>query len=80
MNITELNKPVAENIDAIIKDKALNRPEIARRAGVSPRHLYDIIKGRQLIKAQEIKAIAEVLNVEIADLFQEATAEKSYIK
>lgn len=79
VNIAESNRPVAENLDAIITARALSRPEIARRAGIKPRRLYDIIKGNQLIRAKEIKSIAEVLGVDISELFQESKPDTDYI-
>lgn len=79
MSITESNSPVAENISDIIECRALSRPEIARRAGMNPRRLYDIIKGHQLIRAKEIKMIAEVLDVEIEELFKEDVSMDDYI-
>lgn len=79
MNITESNSPVAENLEAIIQERALNRPEIARRANMNPRRLYDIIKGYQLIRAQEIKVLAGVLGVDVSELFQEQKLKTDYI-
>lgn len=79
MSIAESNRPVAENLDAIITERALSRPEIARRAGINPRRLYDIIKGHQLIRAQEIKKLAEVLGIEVSTLFQEVKSDADYI-
>lgn len=79
MSITESNRPVAENLDVIITERALSRPEIARRAGINPRRLYDIIKGHQLIRAQEIKKLAEVLGIEVSTLFQEVKSDADYI-
>ncbi|MFR1698761.1 MAG: helix-turn-helix domain-containing protein [Anaerovoracaceae bacterium] len=79
MTIAESNRPVAENLDAIITERALSRPEIARRAGINPRRLYDIIKGHQLIRAQEIKILSEVLGIEVSVLFWENKPEADYI-
>ena len=79
MNITESNSPVAENLEAIIQERALNRSEIARMANMNPRRLYDIIKGYQLIRAREIKVLAGVLGVDVSELFQEQKFETDYI-
>lgn len=63
------NSPVAENLKMIIEERALHQAEIARRAGLEPRNLCDIIKGNKLIRASEIEALAKVMAVEVQELF-----------
>ncbi len=63
------NSPVAENLKRIIEDRALHQPEIARRAGLEPRNLCDIINGQKLIRAREIEAVAAALDVGVEELF-----------
>ncbi|MBS6295944.1 MAG: helix-turn-helix transcriptional regulator [Dialister sp.] len=64
------NSPVAENLEKIIEERALHQAEIARRAGLKPRNLCDIIKGNKLIRANEIETLAKVLNIGVEDLFR----------
>lgn len=75
----KLNEPVASNIEKIINDGALSRPEVARRAGLKPRQLTDILNGGAYIKAVQILAIAEALRVNVADLFESDEDEENYI-
>jgi transcriptional regulator with XRE-family HTH domain len=75
----KLNEPVASNIERIIKDGALSRPEVARRAGLKPRQLTDMLNGGAYIKAIQILAIAEALRVNVNDLFISEDDEENYI-
>lgn len=75
----KLNEPVASNIERIIKDGALSRPEVARRAGLKPKQLTDILNGGAYIKANQILGIAEALRVDISELFAEDGDEGNYI-
>lgn len=75
----KLNEPVASNIERIIKDGALSRPEVARRAGLKPRQLTDMLNGGAYIKASQILAIAEALRVNVTELFMCDEDECNYI-
>ncbi len=60
---------VAENIRRIIKEKMMIQAEVARRLGVTPKTLNNMLTGRQHIKVSAIPAICKVLGVEPNDLF-----------
>ena len=75
----KLNEPVASNIERIIKHGALSRPEVARRAGLKPKQLTDILNGGAYIKANQILGIAEALRVDISELFAEDGDGENYI-
>ena len=61
---------VQENLIRIIDEKCLVKKGVAKRAGISPQMLSDIIAGRKIIRADMIPALAKAVDVEIQDLFQ----------
>ena len=63
------NSPVAGNIARILEEKTMERAKIARKAGLKPRELTDIINNCKVIRASEIEALAEALGVEVQELF-----------
>lgn len=63
------NSPVAGNIARILEEKTMERAKIARKAGLKPRELTDIINNCKVIRAAEIEALAEALGVEVQELF-----------
>ena len=69
MNIKESNSPVAENIERIIRERNLKQIRVAERAGMKAQALCDIIKGRRLIRVEEIPRIAQALEVEPNELY-----------
>lgn len=75
----KLNDPVASNIERIIKNNALSRPEVARRAGLTPKQLTDILNGGAYVKASQILAIAEALRIDVTELFMCDENEGNYI-
>lgn len=74
------NSPVAGNIARILEEKTMERAKIARKAGLKPRELTDIINNCKVIRAFEIEALAEALGVEVQELFaREADVEDSIL-
>ena len=67
------NSPVAGNIARILEEKTMERAKIARKAGLKPRELTDIINNCKVVRASEIEALAEVLGVEVQELFVRET-------
>lgn len=63
------NSPVAGNIARILEEKTMERAKIARKAGLKPRELTDIINNCKVVRACEIEALAEALGVEVQELF-----------
>lgn len=59
------------NIARIIEEKDLKKKGVAKRAGITPQALSDILAGRKVIRADMIPALAEGLGVEIPELFAE---------
>lgn len=62
---------VQGNIDRIIEEKCLVKKGVAKRAGMTPQNLTDILKGRKVIRADMIPALASALDVPISELFRE---------
>ena len=61
--------PVAGNIARILEEKTMIRAKVARKAGLKPRELTDILNGWKIIRAAEIDALAEAMGVEVQELF-----------
>lgn len=77
MNIANFNYPVPENINRIIQEKGMKKCVVAERAGYKPQTFNDMLNGRKIMKAIDIKAIAEVLTVEPNELFIAADEPKA---
>ena len=73
LSIKEANAPVAGNIKHYIESKGLKKKTVATQAGLTQNELTDILGSRRIIKACEIKRIAEALNVTMNDLYRTGT-------
>ena len=71
MNILNVNAPVAENIERIIKEKGFKQCAIARKIGYSPQELCDMVNGRRIIKVNDIPKFCLALDIDVNDLFYE---------
>lgn len=69
MEIEIRNNPVANNIMHIMKAKGLKQCAIAARAGYSSQALNDMLKGRRLIKVNDVVVLANALDVSPGCLF-----------
>lgn len=73
MERDEITMTVARNIEAIMERKRLSAPEVARRAGINPTGVYDILSGKSRSpKIETLGKIAKALDVPVALLFEEA--------
>lgn len=54
MEIADHNKPVAENIMRIIREKGLKQTFVAKNAGYTPQMLNDMLTGRRIIKVNAV--------------------------
>ena len=70
MEISECNKPVAENIARAIKESGLKQVYVANKAGYTPQMFSDMIAGRRIIKVNDILRISEALGVDANYLFR----------
>lgn len=70
MSIEQCNYPVAENAARLINEKMLKRKAVAKALGYSEQMLSDMLNGRKLIKVCDVVLIADVLEVEVENLFQ----------
>lgn len=71
MNITACNACVPANITRIVKEKGLKQKHIAAQGGYSETQFSDMLKGRKLIKACDIIALAGAMGVDAGELFRE---------
>lgn len=62
LDITASNKPVAENLKRIIKDKKLRQSILARNTGFTSQELNDMLNGRRLMRAADIANIIDALD------------------
>lgn len=64
---------VARNLAAVMEARQTNAAELARRAGINPTGVYDILSGKSRSpKIETLGKIAGALGVPIATLFEEA--------
>lgn len=69
MEIADHNKPVAENIMRIIREKGLKQTFVAKNAGYTPQMLNDMLTGRRIIKVSDVVRIYPILGVDVNCLF-----------
>lgn len=62
---------IQKNITRIIDEKGLLKKGVAKRAGMTPQALTDVIAGRKVIRADMIPALASALDVGVMELFKE---------
>lgn len=60
---------VAYGIGRIVDEKCLRQSAVARKAGFTPQQFNDMIKGRKLILAEYMPAIADALGVGVMDIY-----------
>ena len=70
MNIAQMNGNVPGNIERIIDEKGLKKSSIAKKAGMKPQELTDMLNGRKLIKVKDIMTLAQALQVDMNELFK----------
>jgi len=68
-NIQSGNGVVARNTKIIIESMGLKQAAIAAKAGFSAQMFNDMLNGRKIMRANDIQAISEALNVEPNELF-----------
>ena len=75
MERNEISMLVARNIEAVMDQKGLNAAQVAKRAGLSPSGIYDIMYGRsQNPRIDTLHRIAvRGLEVPLAQLFMEVS-------
>lgn len=64
--------PVAVSIKRIIQRKGLLQGNVALRAGFTVQQFSFMMTGRKIIRAFDVLAIAEAMEVEVADIFDGA--------
>ena len=62
---------VQRNVIRIIEEKGLLKKGVAKRAGMTPQALSDVIAGRKVIRAEMVPALANALDVGVAELFKD---------
>lgn len=68
---------VARNIEAAMTRKGTNAAEVARRAGINPTGVYDILNGKSLHpRLDTINKIAKGIGVPLAVLFAEPSEDE----
>lgn len=76
MEIADHNKPVAENILRIIREKGLKQTFVAKNAGYTPQMLNDMLTGRKIIKVNDAICLSSALGVEVNCLFERIEKKK----
>ena len=68
--IAARNEPVPGNLRRILKRKGLKQCEVARKLGKKAQEITDMLRGRRIIYARDIAALASALDVSVSELFQ----------
>ena len=68
--IAARNEPVPGNIRRILKRKGLKQCAVAQKVGMKAHDLTDMLRGRRIIYARDIAALASALDVSVSELFQ----------
>ena len=72
MRIEEYNATVPKRLSQFINASGMKQYAIARKAGLKPQELTDIIANRRIIKINELVALAKALNVNVGELIEGA--------
>lgn len=67
------NSPVSDNVLRIIREKGYKQCAIARKAGYSRQVFGNMVNNNRVIRPQDIKRIADALDVEAGALFETTT-------
>lgn len=70
MNAAHHNAVLPKNIYKIIHAKGLKQGAVAERAGYSKQAFNAMLKGRRIIKPNDILAIAKALDTDVRELFE----------
>lgn len=62
---------VQRNLSRIIAEKGLIKKGVAKRAGMTPQALTDVLAGRRVIKADMIPALANACEVSVMEFFKD---------
>lgn len=60
---------IIDNIKSIIADKGYKQCAIAKKAGMTPRELNDLLYGRKIFRADYVIPLCKALDVSPNDLF-----------
>lgn len=63
---------VQERIYAMMEEKNMCQSRVARSAGIDPKLFNSMLRGRKLIRLEDINPICEALKCEPNDLFSDA--------
>lgn len=63
------NGAIPGNVLRIIKERGMRQAFVAEKAGFKNYQFYELMNGRRIIRAVDIAAIAEALNVTPNELF-----------
>ena len=60
---------IVANVKEVITQKGMKQNIVAKRAGMSPQALSDIINGRKLLRVEHMPNLAHALGVDIEEFF-----------
>lgn len=66
---------IIQNIVSIIEEKGTKRAVVAKRAGLKPQELYDILNNRKLLRIEHILPLSKALGVTPVELLGEMGTE-----
>lgn len=70
MNAKVCNAMVPGNIQRLLQERGLKQRFVADRAKFTRQQFSDMLTGRRIIKVCDVVAIAEALDVSVADLYE----------
>lgn len=79
MKASEYNSVLPYNIKRIILSRGLKQYSVGEKAGYSKQQFNSLLNGRKIIKPCDALAIADVLGVEMNELYRKETEESENI-
>lgn len=70
---------VAYNLDRIIQEKGYKQGAVARKAGLTVQKMSNMMRGRAVIRAEQVPNLCHALGVEPNDLYREKEAESDAV-
>ena len=71
----ETEDPIVRGLRKVIDERGYIQAAVARRAGMKPQQLTDMLHGRKIIRAMDLFRLAAALGVSAQDIFDAGMTE-----
>ncbi len=62
-----------EKVKEIMRTEKINISQLAKKIGISPQHLSNILGGSRGLSTETLKALAQALNVDVVDILDDSS-------